>query len=187
VAALLLPNINEITAAMHAWETAYQAKAFPADVKALLQDRNREFNLIENGPKDWTLYPIHAIAPAALDATTRVIQADNPYEGAPLAFVILNGPTTVSRISLKLPANVTVPLTGVELAPGEILKYSGGNQATIHTANWGKRATVKIDPNLLKTAKGPVDISLDWAGGNDSKVQLELRFIGPPWKLKPGT
>ncbi len=187
VAALLLPNINEITAAMHAWETAYQAKAFPTDVKALLQDRNREFHLIEIGPKDWTLYPIHAIAPAALDATTRVIHADNPYEGAPLAFVILNGPTTVSRISLKLPANVTVPLTGVELAPGEILKYSGGNQATILTANWGKRATVKIDPNLLKTAKGPVDISLDWAGGNDSKVQLELRFVGPPWRLKPGT
>jgi len=186
VAALKLPNIAAITTAMHAWETAYQAKAFPPDVKTLLQDRKREFHLVENGPKAWTLYPIQASPAAALDAKTRQARAENPYDGAPLTFVILNGPAPVSNLSLKLPDNVIVPLTGVELAAGEILHYTGGDQVAILTANWGQRATVKIDPNKMKAAKGPVEVGLDWTGANETKVQLELRFVGPAWQLTPG-
>jgi len=187
VAALMLPNIDDITASMHAWESAYQARAFPPQVKMLLQDRNREFHLIENGAASWTLYPIVVAPAAALDAGKRQVHVDNPYDSAHLGFVILNGPTPVKALVLKLPGNITVPLTGVELAPGEIVKYAGGDgHATIHTSQWGKRGTVEIDSNLMKVAKGPGDASLEWVGASDARIQLELRFIGPPWQLQPG-
>lgn len=183
--ALMLPNISEITAAMNAWETAYQAKAFSTDLKKLLGDPNREFHLVKRSPASWTLYPIH-MAQGTLDAANRALKTDNPYDNAPVTFVIFNLSSPASNIALKLPGNVTADLKGVALKGGEILKYTGDNEATIYNSNWGKQRTVKIDSKLLTLKKGPADVGVEWTGAADSKLQVELRLVGPSWELEPG-
>jgi len=181
----MLPNIAEITAALHAWETAYQAKAFPAEVQKLLGDRTREFHLVESGPAAWTLYPIH-VAAGPLDARTRTLHTENPYDDAPVTFVILNAGLPVGKNALKLPGNVTALLANVELKPGEIIKYTGGSEATIYDSNWAKQRTAKIVPDPLKLKKGPADIGVERSVAADSRLQVELRLVGPAWKLTPG-
>ena len=168
IEALLLPNIDELTRAMHAWQSAYDANAFPQEVKTLIGDRNREFHLVENSKTSWTLYPLHA-ATGTLEAATRTLKTDNPHDNAPVHFVIFNAGSPVSKLALKLPGNVTVPLEGAELKGEEIIRYTGGEEAVIYGRNWNKLRTVKVNAKLLKLAKGPAEIAVDWAG--DDKVK----------------
>jgi len=53
-----------ILAAVARWETARQAGAFPASVKAVLQDVTREFYLANIGPGEWELQPTTPPGPA---------------------------------------------------------------------------------------------------------------------------
>ena len=184
IEALMLPNINELTAAMRTWETAHQAKAFPPEVKKLIGQRHGNFHLVQNGPASWTLYPIH-VAAASLEGAKRTIHADNPYDQAAVTFVIFNQASPASKIVLKLPDNVSVPLTDVELKGEEIVRYSGGNEATIYGRNWDKRRTVKIDPRPLTLKKGPAEFAVDWAGDAKVKLDVEIRLVGPAWQLAP--
>jgi len=186
IEALMLPNITELTAAMRVWENAYQAKAFTPEVKKLIGERHGNFHLVANGTATWTLYPIN-VAAGTLEAAKRTIKADNPYDNAPLNFVIFNlGSTPVSKLVLKLPDNVSVPLTDVELKGEEIIRYTGGNDATIYGRNWDKPRTVKIDPKPLTLKKGPAEVTVEWAGDDKVKLDAELRLIGPAMKLQAG-
>ncbi|MEI7954515.1 MAG: hypothetical protein WCJ66_05045 [Verrucomicrobiota bacterium] len=184
IAALMMPNIDELAKAMHAWETAYQANAFPADVKTLIGDRNREFHMVENGPASWTLYPLH-VASGNIEAATRIIKTDNPHENAPVNFVIFNLGSPVSKLALKLPGNVTVPLEGAEMNGEEIIRYTGGEDAVIYGRNWNKLRTVKVNAKLLTLAKGPAEIAVDWAGDDHVKLTAEIRLVGPARQLTP--
>ena len=184
IEALMLPNINEFTAAMHAWQSAYQAKAFPPEVKKLIGERNREFHLVENGKTSWTLYPLH-VATGTLEAAKRTIKTDNPHDNAPVNFVIFNAGSPVSKLALKLPGNVTVPLKDAELKGEEIVRYTGGEEAAIYGRNWNKLRAVKVDAKLLTLAKGPAEIAVDWAGDDKVKLNMEIRLVGPARQLTP--
>ena len=184
IEALMLPNIDELTGAMHAWQSAYDANAFPQEVKTLIGERNSEFHLVENGPASWTLYPLH-VAAGKLEAATRTIKTDNPNENAPVHFVIFNAGSPVSKLALKLPGNVTVPLEGAELKGEEIIRYTGGEEAVIYGRNWNKLRAVKVDAKLLKLAKGPAEIAVDWAGDDKVKLTTEIRLVGPARQLTP--
>ncbi len=50
--------------AIRQWETARQARAFPENVKPVLQDVNREFRLAAVGPGEWDLQPVNPAGPA---------------------------------------------------------------------------------------------------------------------------
>ena len=184
IASLMMPNIDELTKAMHAWQSAYDANAFPEDVKTLIGDRNREFHMIENGPASWTLYPLH-VATGTLEAATRVIKTDNPHESAPVHFVIFNAGSPVSKLALKLPGNVTVPLEGAEIKGEEIIRYTGGEVAVIYGRNWNVLRTMKVDAKLLTLAKGPAEIAVDWSGDDKVKLTAEIRLVGPARQLTP--
>jgi len=89
-----------------------------------------------------------------------------------------------------------LPVLGSCLVAGLVLTTRGFSEpAAAAPRDWLKTGAISIGLENgyiksiidLKSAKGPVDTSLDWAGGNDSKVRFELRFTGLAWKLKPGT
>lgn len=184
IESLLLPNIDELTRAMHAWQSAYDANAFPEDVKTLIGDRNREFHMVENGKTSWTLYPLH-VATGKLEAATRTIKTDNPYDGAAVNFAIFNTGSPVSKLALKLPGNVAVPLEGADLKGEEIIRYTGGEEAVIYGRNWNKLRTVKVDAKLLTLAKGPAEIAVEWAGDDKVTLNAEIRLVGPARQLTP--
>jgi hypothetical protein len=52
------PNLAALTTIIRTWRQAQKAGAFPAEVKAMLQDRNREFHLEPAGKDQWDLYPV---------------------------------------------------------------------------------------------------------------------------------
>ncbi len=52
------PESQEILAAIKTWETARHAGAFSPDLKPALQDVHAEFQLDQEGPKNWTLTQI---------------------------------------------------------------------------------------------------------------------------------
>ncbi|MCY2932354.1 MAG: hypothetical protein NTV86_23245 [Planctomycetota bacterium] len=185
IEALMLPNLDELTAAMRTWETAHQAKAFPPEVKKLIGERHGNFHLAANGKDSWTLYPLR-VASGALEAGKSSLKMDNPYENAPVNFVIFNQGSTLSKIVLKLPNNVRVPLTDAELKGEEIIRYTGGQEATIYGRNWNKLRTVKVDSNLLNVKKGATEIAVEWAGDDKVKIKAEIRLVGPAWDLTPG-
>lgn len=60
----LAPDKLAILDAIRRWETARQSGAFPASLKASLQDVTREFHLEEVSSNEWELQPINPPGPA---------------------------------------------------------------------------------------------------------------------------
>lgn len=59
----LAPDKLAILDAVKRWETARQSGAFPAELKAALQDVTREFHLVDAGPNEWELQPANPAGP----------------------------------------------------------------------------------------------------------------------------
>ena len=78
-----------------------------------------------------------------------------------------------------------MPLEGAELKGEEIIRYTGGEEAVIYGRNWNKLRAVKVDAKLLKLAKGPAEIAVDWAGDDKVKLTTEIRLVGPARQLTP--
>jgi hypothetical protein len=61
-----------ILEAVHQWETARLAGAFPEKIKEELRDNNREFHLEPVGRNSWNLYPVATLEPRTLGTAIRI-------------------------------------------------------------------------------------------------------------------
>lgn len=179
---LLMPNIDELCAAMHAWESAWRAGAFTPEIKTLLRDRTRDFHLKPTGPGSWSLFPMH-VSTATLDQKTRQIKTENPHENGVITLVIANiSAAPVNRLACRLPGGREVMLVD-QLDPGETFKHLGGDRFAVHDGSLKKLREGTLDGRLPRANKGAVDVGIEWTGADDSKLQVDLRIVGPAWNL----
>jgi hypothetical protein len=59
-----VPNLDAIASTIRIWRQASRAGAFPDEIKAELQDPDRDFHLTASGPGEWELHRVKPAGPA---------------------------------------------------------------------------------------------------------------------------
>ena len=172
------------------WETARMSGAFPEAVKADLQDIGKEFHLAAAGEHAWRLYPAHVVRekcrppeqPGALTVTP--IRFDNPYGAQPLGWVLHStGKSEVTKVALEIDGREALA-TPVSLAPGMVLRYDGGDAATLFDASWHRQGSISVLAAASRLASGASTVRVGYGSrGDDPGLAIELRTLGPSMSL----
>ena len=179
----------EILRAVNQWETARLAGAFPEALKPRLQDINSEFHLEPVKDDQWNLYPVYSHKGKPDQTQTdhgvhiETYDIDNPYSPQHLQFTLQNiGKTPVEGIVVMLGGTNAFQFDQ-PLQPGQILRYRGGEQASLYNANWKELQRVPINTASLQTPSGKQAVRITNSTAPNT-LKAELRLIGPPWAVK---
>jgi len=176
---------SAILARIAQWETARLAGAFPPEVKALLRDNTREFQLRLQEEGRWDLQEAfvsrfnHGEGTAAAEFELR-----NPAQPQPLQWIVRStAKTPVSGVTLELNGRRIFDLGDVVLPAGGSLKYSGGAEVVIADASWKELTRV---PSLAASAPietGAARLKIGATLPENSSLKIELRTFGPSIRL----
>ena len=181
-----------ILEAIRHWETARLAGAFPAELKPLLQDVNREFLLRPAGDRAWTLAPVHSVKMTHARReqpgmpTASPCAFENPHPAQPLQFILqAAGKTQAEAVTLEI-NGVEVLALAEPLTEGQSLKYSGGPTAVRYDRHWNSLGTVPVNPARLELPTGASKLSLGarFGTGDQPALKGEFRTVGPLWNLQ---
>jgi hypothetical protein len=178
-------NLNEMTRVISTWQDARVAHAFPAEIRAQLQDENREFHLEAAGENAWDLRPVYPTA-GDVGKNGNRLAITNPRADAAFQLNVYNETKQPVR-HLKCASNGGAPLTLCdELLPGQRLKYAGGTQAIVYDNQWKKVRSCPVDLTGIKVQQGKVELTFDWAGRMQTQgnLRVEARMVGDAIRLK---
>jgi hypothetical protein len=185
--------------AVRQWETARMSGAFPEAVKTALQDVRQEFHLEAAGEdgKSWRLYPVHVARgkggpperPGELAFTS--LPFENPYAAQPLGWVLHNtGKGDLTGLAVELNGQAVLAAS-VSLAPGMILRYEGGAEATLYDASWHKQRSFPVSAAAARVGTGAAAVRVGCRAAGDRSgatpgagLAIELRTLGPATRLR---
>ena len=182
---------DTILAAIHRWETARLAGAFPEQAKAALRDTQHEFQLETVSADTWNLYPVHSVKgvhnrreqPGMITATE--FSFDHPHSPQPLQFILqMIGKNETSDLVLELNGREALTFTA-PLAPGQILRYAGGDTLVRCNAQGQALETIAVNRDRLQVGSGKTVIRLGarLPAEQESGVKCEFRTVGAPDRL----
>jgi hypothetical protein len=182
---------DTILAAIHHWETARLAGAFPDDAKVALRNIQHEFQLKPVGDHRWNLYPVTSFKgvhnrreqPGMI--TTTEFHFEHPHAAQPLQFILrVTGKNEVSDLVLELNGREAVAFA-TPLAAGQILRYAGAESLVRCNAQGRPLETIAVNQNRLQVASGKTRIRVGarLATGDDVGLKCEFRTVGVPRSL----
>jgi hypothetical protein len=182
---------TNIIAAINRWETARLTGAFPEPAKAALRDIQHEFHLETVSANTWNLYPVHSVKgvhnrreqPGMI--TTTEFTFDHPHSAQPMQFILqVTGKSETSDLVLELNGREALTFTA-PLAPGQILRYAGGEFMLRCNAQGQPLETIAVNPKRLQIASGKtlIRVGARLAAGEDAALKCEFRTLGAPDRL----
>lgn len=178
-----------ILAAIRQWETARLARAFPAEVKAVLCDNAREFHLEPAGPGQWDLWEIHAARfthDAGKPSPTDLLFT-NRHAAQPLYWTVRStAKQPLPGVIVEINGRRVAELKARSLAPGGSLKFSGGAEAILYDATWKELARVPVDASAARVGAGNQRARIGCAEQSGTTLKIELRTLGSATRIRSG-
>lgn len=178
--------LTTILATIADWETARMAGAFSPDMKALLRDNTREFQLRKKGPSRWDLHEAHTARyvqttnAAAVDAEYR-----NPARAQTLHWVIRSTSTEAATgVFLDLNGQRVFSLEGSPLALGASIRYAGGEEAILCDPSWKEIGRVRIRTAANSVTTGNSRLKFGTSSPLKGDLKLEVRTYGDPMTVE---
>lgn len=184
---------DQILELIKQWEKARIGGAFPADLKKEMENTDNEYHLEAIGENTWNLYPL---ATKIFYHTQKERQPGEPLFSS-FAF---NNPYGKQAVVITIQAtektkceNVSVELDNykkivfpVVLSNKQIIRYEGGNTATLYDKNWNLLKTIKLNIEKLEIDKGEHSFAVDckFLTGKEPKIKLEIKTKGEAIGLK---
>ena len=181
-----------ILKAIQQWEAARLAGAFPENAKPSLQDIRQEFHLEAVADPGWELSPVYSrkFSHDRMEQpgmpTSSAAQLDNPHARQTLQFILQAvGKTQADSLFFEIEGKEALALSQ-PLAAGEILKYTGGAEATRYDENWNRLGSVPVDPSRLQVQPGKSQLTINCrlSGGDKPALKCEFRTVGIPQRIQ---
>ena len=176
-----------ILACIADWESARMAGAFPADIRALLRDGQREFHLRSDGTNRWLLQQafVERFVAVGTSAQPTEFQFNHTNPAQPMQWTILStNATPVSGIRLELDGVQLVAPSPIEIPMGGSLKFIGGNEATVFDATWKRIAAIPIAAASELIKPGVHRLRVGATLPKDGNLKVEVRTLGEEQKLR---
>lgn len=186
-------NADKILELIGDWEKLRLGGVFSEEQKALLRDSEKEFTIKRTNDNEWDFHEVNA---KIFSHEKKVRQPGEPLYSTfkfnnigneqLVYFTIKANYCDISDMVLELNNFKEISLPG-NLKNGQIIKYTGGNTATVYNSNWNAIREFDVQPADFKVSKGENSISFDCnfeKAEKDSNVKLEIRTIGQGEKIK---
>lgn len=180
-------NSDKILELIGDWEKLRLGGSFSEKQKELLRDSEKEFSLKRIGDNEWNLQEVNA---EVFIHEKKVKQPGEPLFSTfilnnigneqTLNFLLTAIDCEASEIVMEINNYKEIRLP-VVLREGQIIKYAGGNSASIYDANWQLIKEFDINHSDLQISKGKNSVSFDCnftREGINSKIKLEIRTYG---------
>ncbi len=184
---------DEILEKIKQWEKARMSKAFSADQKKRMENIKAEFTLETVSDNQWNLIPYHVqryehklIIRQPGEPVWSTFEFENIHPEQPLQFILTTtNKSTASKLFIEIDDFKKIDLD-IFLAPGENLKYEGGNEVVLYDKSWNRLESIRIDPSLFSLSKGKHKIKIDckFSGSDEASLKLELKTKGLAEEVK---
>ncbi|WP_242116992.1 hypothetical protein [Aestuariivivens sediminicola] len=174
------------------WEAARLGGAFPKHLKKEMEDLNNEYHLENRSENSWHLFPTKY---ASFNHTQKVRQPgeplhtahkfENPYTEQPIQITIKLAEETVCKnivVELDNYKKIEFPIT---LSDNQILRYEGGDKATVYDQHWNAIKTITMEDDAILISNGSHTLTADctFLSGKASEIHIELKTFGEPTVL----
>ena len=171
------------------WERARLTGAFPSDLKKEMEDLNNEYHLEAVSENSWKLYPVgmnifthEKKVRQPGEPLYSTFNFENKYKKQPLVFTVKLSENTKCRnlvVELDNYKKISFPIT---LSNSQILRYNGGDKATLFDKNWNVIKTIEVAVKNADIEKGNHSLTVDCEFMSDkkSKIKLEVKTMGEP-------
>lgn len=178
-----------ILAAIAQWETARMSGAFPPEVKALLRDNQREFQLRPAGEGRWDLQEAHVArfvhAAGSVGSTEFEWKPSAPPQ--PVQWIVRStAKVPVSGLTLTLNGRTVVGLADSALPAGGSLKYTGGAEVVVSDAAWKELQRLPAPLDAGQVVADAVRIRITAPLPEGASLKVELRTLGPATRVQAG-
>ena len=183
---------NKILALIGDWEKLRIGGAFTEAQKERMRATDQEFSLQRVANQQWALYPVQttiavhgnkAVQPGQPRYTS--LEFENKGAAQTLQFILTAQESTISGMRLEIDNYKTIELP-VDLQPGQILKYTGGDKAILYNANWKQLREVALNEKdfLVQAGKHALSFEGNFLSADEAaSLKLELRTLGIPEKV----
>lgn len=184
---------DEILEMIKQWEKARIGGAFPTSLKKEMENMDNEYHLETIAENEWKLYPIKS---KIFRHEKKVRQPGEPlystfkynnlYDNQEVTLTIQALEETKCKniyVELDNYKKIEFPVT---ISNNEIIRYNGGNKATLYDKNWNKLKTIDLKIEKMKIDKGDHSFSVDciFLSRKKSEIKLEVKTTGKAVKLK---
>jgi hypothetical protein len=177
-------NSDEILELIGDWEKLRLGGSFTEKQKEIFRDSGKEFSLKKIKDNEWDLLKVNA---EIFNHEKKIKQPGEPLYSTfefnnigneqSLNFLLTAINCDASEIVMEINNYKEVKLP-VVLKKGQIIKYTGGNKATVYDSNWQLIKEFDIDPSNFKVGKGENSVSFDCTFDKidkESSIKLEIR------------
>ena len=182
---IILEKINQ-------WEKARMSGSFSSGQKKIMENIKNEFSLMATGADEWQLVRFEVkrfdhkqmeLQPGQPESTS--FSFNNPFGEQAVGFIITITGETASNISIEIDNNRKIVLP-VEVAPGENLKYTGGDDAILYSENWQIIKRIPVDKKLFRITGGEHSFSVDcrFPADNKGTLKLEIKTASDPVTIR---
>lgn len=174
------------------WEKLRIGGAFTEVQKERMRATDQEFTLRRIQGQEWTLYPVQntivvhenkAVQPGQPRYTT--LEFENQGAEQALQFILTAQESQVSGMRLEIDNYKTIELP-VDLQSGQILKYTGGDSATLYDANWKQLREISMvaEDLIITPGKHLLSFACDFGSSEETAgVKVEIRCLGDGKKI----
>ncbi|NNF34353.1 MAG: hypothetical protein HKN68_09605 [Saprospiraceae bacterium] len=178
---------NQILELIGQWEKLRIGDTFSESQKEILRDNEREFSLVKIDDNKWELQHINneifrhenkKKQPGEPLHTTLSFINDGELQSMKFAITAIDVEVDNPSIEIDNYKKIKLPIV---LQKGEILKYEGGEQATIYTKNWEVIRELAINPSDFELDSGEhtISVNCDFKNTDDEAyLKVEVRMIG---------
>ncbi|AWW00804.1 hypothetical protein [Arcticibacterium luteifluviistationis] len=180
-------NSDKILEMIGDWEKLRIGGAFSEEQKENMKGTDKEFSLEKVNDNEWNLRHVNA---DIFKHEKKVKQPGEPLYSSfefenvgkeqSFGFILTAQDADVSNITLEINNYKKVKLPLV-LKKGQIIKYTGGNTATIYNAQWKQIKTIEINPAdlVVDTGKNAIDVDCTFEKPSDKpNLRVEIRTSG---------
>ena len=185
-------NTPKILELIGDWEKLRIGGTFTEEQKTRMLDADKEFSLEKINKNEWNLYPVNADIFKHVKTVKQpgeplysTFEINNVGDKQTFSFIITASDCDASEITLEMNNYKKIKLP-VALSKGQIIKYNGGNKATVYNANWKIIKEVEINSADLIINKGKNSLNVDCHFNNADKeptVKLEIRTFEEAEKI----
>jgi len=176
---------DEILELVKQWEHARIGGAFPTDLKKKMENMDNEYHLESLTENEWNIYPVNT---EIFHHAKKVKQPgeplysthefNNPYDKQSLSITIQAlEETKCNNISIELD-NYKKIMFPVTLSNNQIIRYFGGDTATLYDKNWNtiKKLGLKIDKMEIEKGEHSFAIDCKFLSGEKSEIKVEVKY-----------
>lgn len=174
------------------WEKLRIGGAFTEVQKERMRATDREFSLQRINDQEWQLYSLQTtilvhenktVQPGQPRYSTLEFENEGPEQA--LQFILTVQESKVSDLRFELDNYKTIELL-VDLEPGQIVKYTGGDKAILYDSNWQQLREIPLVAEDFVISPGKHTLTFECNFGSSTEtavVKVEIRCLGPGEKI----